>query len=136
MTEDNSRAMRDMRKEFARLIEKDPDAFRQCVAEYQRRGAEAFPPVERTGGRPTTPELNLSMLLADYKARPEGERRRDWIERKGSEGVQGCTRFQEVSWMTPDALAAALKKAEKNYHESPEFARLTDFRAWALQVLR
>ncbi|PAU81069.1 hypothetical protein CK501_05770 [Halovibrio salipaludis] len=124
-----------MRREFARLLEANPEAFKTCVEEYQRRGDEAFPPPERTGGSPKTPEQMLVLLLADYRSRQKGETRAAWIARKAEEGIPAKTRFDSKNWQTYDAIEAAIKTAEKRYKQDADFAHDVDFYQWALRVL-
>ena len=118
-----------MRREFARLIADSPKAFAECVDEYNRCGAEFFPPEQKTGGRPIeTPDISLALLLADYRyAQDCGITQRQFLADKASRGINTGDKFRGRVWHDESAIEAALNKALRRARDNPEFQEQVEF---------
>ena len=129
--------MRRMRREFARLIEADPDSFDKCVRLYMARGAASFPPIKSTGGRLPVPDSSLAFLLADYRiAQENGVTQESFCEEKAEQGISSGDRYSGVYWYSPDAIRKKLQDARKKERDDAEFAGEVEFREFALKALR
>lgn len=114
--------IRDMRKEFARLIAKDPESFAKCIKEYAVRGASAFPLLNTaTAGSKAVPHVLLAGVLAEYNLRgsvPKDE----WLSKMADKGVKGGDRYAIKDNFNDSTLNDWLKMAQKLFRSDPEFA--------------
>lgn len=114
--------IRDMRKEFARLIAKDPESFAKCIKEYAVRGASAFPLlVTATAGSKAVPHELLAGMLAEYNLRGSLSREQ-WRSKMADRGVKGTDRYAIKGNFTDGTLNDWLTMAQKLFRSDPEFA--------------
>lgn len=132
-----SHDMRRMRREFAKLIQSDPEAFAACVREYNAHGPERFPPIESTGGRMPVPEKSLAFLLADYRiAQENGVTQESFCEEKAGQGINSGDRYFGVQWNSADAIRKKLQDARKKERDDAEFAGEVEFLEFGLKAIR
>lgn len=122
MSDDNSTAMREMRRQFVKLIAESPEAFHACVAEYQKFGARHFKPLDDVLRKNRVPQSVLVMLLADYRARPPGMSKDDFCAAMAANCAQWGDRFSGSSWHTASAVEKQLKRAMREEKKDPGFA--------------
>lgn len=127
-----SSAMREMRRQFAKLLAESPDAFHACVTEYQKLGPSYF----RTDDglrKNSVPQSDLVWLLARYKARPRGMTKDAFCAAEAAKGHRWGDRFSGGVWRGADAIEKQLKNAQGLEKRDPKFAfevdlLATDFR--------
>jgi len=120
----NEKKLREMRREFARLIQEDKESFDICINQYKERGQAPFPKLPPSGGR-SVPEESLAMLLADYKCREES--RNEFLENQAEQKVTTASRYYDFEWKNDHTLRSYLRRAEKMYKTNESFAEKVDF---------
>jgi hypothetical protein len=114
----------EMRRDFAKLIRKNPSAFHICANEYQAIGEAGFPS-SKGAGRPEYPHEVLAYILAKYENR---NRIRKTTKQEFCENEIKSVYWTEFRFHKPNSAAAVediLKRAKKLKKEDPLFAELT-----------
>lgn len=130
----NRTAMREMRREFARLIAESPEAFDACVLEYQKLGPSYFSPDDGLR-KNSVPQSELVLLLAQYKTRPRGMSKDAFCETEAAKGYKWGNRFSGGTWRGRDAIEKQLKNAQRAVKLDPRFASEVDFMATAFREM-
>jgi hypothetical protein len=127
-------AMREMRRQFARLIAESPDAFHACVKEYQKLGPSYFR-TEDGLRKNSVPQSDLVWLLAQYKTRPRGMTKDAFCDAEAAKGHKWGDRFSGGMWLGRDAIEKQLKNAQRAEKSDPRFASEVDYTATALREI-
>lgn len=120
----NEQKLREMRREFARLIQEDKESFDICIRQYGEHGETAFPPLP-SSGRPKVPDESLAMLLADYKCRRSTKE--EFLASEAEKAVTTADRYYGFIWENEETLRSQLVKAQKMYKTNEAFANKVDF---------
>ena len=122
--------------ELRKLYDRYPKAFEDSVRSLQtyfvfcqtfglseEKWREVIlPPADLVRGKPTIPEWIFAMLLTQYRVRPPGETREDFIERMVKDGLTFNGAYTATEWTNSSTVAAHLKAAEKMEKDKPDFA--------------
>lgn len=126
----------EMRREFAKLLHKNPEAFDRCVKEYNRFGPRRFPPLPATGGRLRKPDEVLAALLAHYRYRQgNGVTQDEFLVSEAAAGIRAGTLYQSYNWQGEEAIRTALKDARKRAEESSAFRDRLEFYEFAYEAI-
>ena len=119
-------ARRAVMLELRKLYDRYPKAFESSVRSlqlFEEKWREVIlPPADLVRGKPTIPEWIFAFLLTQYRVRPPGETREDFIERMSKDGLTFNGAYTATEWTNSFTVAAHLKAAEKMEKDKPDFA--------------
>jgi hypothetical protein len=119
-----------------RLHDEDPELFGLALRLGFRDGSALGPPPALVRGKPLRDnELSLALLLGDYRHRPAGMTREQWLEDRAGHGLLSGTAYAVRVDRTADTILTRLKKAEHRAKVDPEFSEQADFWGEALRAL-
>ncbi|MDX9973347.1 MAG: hypothetical protein RBU21_10200 [FCB group bacterium] len=132
-------AIYEMRRKLRALYDSDPQAFEECMRSIVSRGdawRAALPPMETARGKPIqVSDASLAMLLADYRNRPSGVSRDEFLDALARKGCAYGNPYFVGEWRNAETIRTHLKNAEKKAREDSSFADEVNFNQWALSVI-